>query len=70
VDGALDDLLFVGVEVAGEVLVEGGLFLLEDCLMLASGRGRGSVVLTEKSMLEHAVGFDLVQWCLEETLFF
>jgi hypothetical protein len=43
VDGALDDLLFVRVEIAGEVLVKGGLFLLEDCLVSVSGRSPCSV---------------------------
>lgn len=36
VDGALDDLLFLGIEVLGEVLVEGRLFLLKSCNSLTS----------------------------------
>jgi hypothetical protein len=60
VDGALDDLLFVRVEIAGEVLVKGGLFLLEDCLVSVSGRSPCSVGCL------HAVGLNLVEWCLEK----
>jgi hypothetical protein len=38
VDRALDDLLLLGIEVLCEVLVEGGLLLLETCLLLANTR--------------------------------